>query len=313
MKPALEGYADRVVATASPEDLRRLAEESGAVDRLVATNGHLRAVLTDTAVSPAARRSIIDDLLAERVSPITRRLVRFACGAVSAPEVPAALSWVAAEAARGAAGEVGVRTTLGRAGSRARVGGYAAALEEDLGVEDLEEIEDALFRLARVVESAPPLRKALSDRDLPAPKRAAILADLLAGKVPQSTSDLVGYVATAGRPRDVVGTLDWLAERTAAARGWRMARVHAGQAVGPAQRQELSESLARLAGAPVDLEITEEKELLGGVVVEIGDLLLDASARGRLERLKEHLLGGDWGEAGAMATQRSLSQKGADR
>ncbi len=50
--------------------------------------------------------------------------------------------------------------------SRQRVGGYATALHEDMSPPQLEAMEDELFRFARIVGSTPPLRGALTDRDL---------------------------------------------------------------------------------------------------------------------------------------------------
>jgi F-type H+-transporting ATPase subunit delta len=56
------------------------------------------------------------------------------------------------------------------------------------------------------------------------------------------------------------------------------------------QRRVLSEALAVLTGHPVELQVTIDAHLLGGVVVQVGDLLVDGSARHRLDQLKEHLL-----------------------
>ena len=52
----------------------------------------------------------------------------------------------------------------------------------------------------------------------------------------------------------------------------------------------MAAALQRIAGHPVELQITEDAELLGGAVVQIGDLLVDASAQRRLEQLHDHLL-----------------------
>ena len=69
-----------------------------------------------------------------------------------------------------------------------------------------------------------------------------------------------------------------------------MARVQAATDVGEDQRRRLSEALGVLAGNPVDLQVTIAPGLLGGVVVQVGDLLVDSSTRHRLDELKEHLL-----------------------
>ena len=69
-----------------------------------------------------------------------------------------------------------------------------------------------------------------------------------------------------------------------------MARVRSADDVVDAQRQDLRDALGRMTGAPVELQVTLDPVLLGGVVVQIGDLLVDGSARHRLDQLKEHLL-----------------------
>jgi F-type H+-transporting ATPase subunit delta len=66
--------------------------------------------------------------------------------------------------------------------------------------------------------------------------------------------------------------------------------VHSANAVDDTQRQNLGEALGRLTGGPVELQVIVDAELLGGVIVEVGDLLVDGTARHRLNELKEHLL-----------------------
>ena len=102
---------------------------------------------------------------------------------------------------------------------------------------------------------------------------------------------LAAYAVRGGRARDIVATLDALVEDAAQARGWRVAQVQAAaDAWTTTSSASLSEALARLAGNPVDLQVTVDPTLLGGVVVQVGDLLVDASTRHRLDELKEHLL-----------------------
>src|SRR6266566_363809 len=50
--------------------------------------------------------------------------------------------------------------------------------------------------------------------------------------------------------------------------------------------------LEELTGGKIALETVVEPSLLGGVVVRVGDRLLDGSVRGRLERLRNQLASG---------------------
>ncbi len=66
--------------------------------------------------------------------------------------------------------------------------------------------------------------------------------------------------------------------------------MKAADDIGEEQRGVLRRELGRLAGNPVDLQVTIDPVLLGGVVVQLGDLLVDSSTRHRLDELKEHVL-----------------------
>jgi F-type H+-transporting ATPase subunit delta len=297
MNPVLEGYAAAVLEEAAEEPgMARLAEELAAVDELVASSDQLGAALTDTAVPPAARRAVLSDLLQDRVSAPARRLASFTAGAVAAPEVPAALGWLVHHARVAAERGLQLAAPQGYLEGRRRVGGYAQAVFEQLEAATLEEVEDELFRFARTAETTPVLRSLLTDRDQAVAVRKGVVDDLLAGKVQPATLRLVDFVVTGGRARDALGTLFWLVDQTAAARGWRVARVRAAADLDQIEREHLGASLRRLTGGPVELQVTLEPELLAGVVVRIGDLQVDASCRGRLDELAEHMAAGTWHE-----------------
>lgn len=294
MNPELEGYAAAVPAAA----------DLAAVDALFVANTALQAALTDTSIAPATRRAVLSDLLEGKVSEDARRMASFAAGAVPAPEVPAAIAWLAQRARRAAAGGAEELAPLGHLGSRVRVGGFATAVLEDLDTGSLEEVEDELFRFARTVETTPALRSALSDRELPGEVRRDVVIELLHGRALEATERLMAFAVSAGRPRDVVGTMYWLVDRVAEARGWRVAVVDAARPVDDEERRKLSESLARLVGAPVDLEVRVDPALLAGVRVRIGDVQVEATARGRLDELREHVVASGWENRGLSAAGR---------
>ena len=297
MNPSLQGYTAAVAETAGPAALPALAADLEAIEQLVLSNPQLRAALTDTAVSGPARRAVMLDLLEGKVSPAARRVAAFACMAVEAPEVPSALGWVSTRVRHLGEGQ-DEEPGLSLLQSRRRVGGFATAVHEDMSTAELESLEDDLFRFARIVESTPALRSALSDRDLDVVARQGLVTQLLEGKLPATSLALARYAVTGGRARDVVGTLDYLVELTAQARGWRIARVRSAAPIDDDQRSELTESLGTLAGAPVELQIEVDESLLSGALIRIGDLQVDATARGRIDALREHFAPNDWEPAG---------------
>jgi F-type H+-transporting ATPase subunit delta len=294
VNPTLQGYAAAVLEAAASADLGALAADVEAIEQLVLSNGMLRAALSDTAVSGTARRAVVLDLLEGRVRPDARRLAAYACMVVPAQDVTGALSWLSTRA-RHAAEQPGLpEPGLSLTQSRQRVAGYAAAVHEDMSTAQLESLEDDLFRFARIVASTPALRSALTDRDLDVAARQGLVTQLLDGKVAPTTVSIVRYAVAGGRARDIVGTLDFLVERTAQARGWRIAQVRAAQPIDEAQQRALADSLASLAGSPVELQVEIDDSLLSGARIRIGDLQVDATARGRIDALREHIAPAGW-------------------
>jgi ATP synthase F1 delta subunit len=303
--PVLRGYATAILESARAEGNAALvADELIQVERLIVDTPALGTALTDTVVPAAARRAVVTDLLESRVTAATLRLVVRVVDTESAPEITVGLHDVAELAflMQGRSDEEATtddELLLGRTSARRMIAGYAMAVFETLPeASELDDIEDQLFRFARVVESTPALRSALTDRNLPLPVRRGVVGDLLGGRAHAATVRLVDE-SLRGRTRDLVATLDWLVVQAAQARGWRVARVRAAREVDSGERQQLSDALGRLAGAPVELQVFVDENLLGGATVQIGDLLVDATIRHRLEQLQEHLLGAEGETRGA--------------
>ena len=107
-----------------------------------------------------------------------------------------------------------------------RIEGYARALFEIARAEGtLDEVEDELFRFARSFESSDELRNALTDEQIPAAKRQAIVEDLLGGKATGTTTQLVSMVVGSGRGRDLPAIIDQLVARASSAKNLEVAEV----------------------------------------------------------------------------------------
>ncbi len=60
----------------------------------------------------------------------------------------------------------------------------------------------------------------------------------------------------------------------------------------PSEVSALTARLEQMTGGRVELDVTVDPSLLGGLVVRVGDRLIDGSVRGRLERLRNQLVSG---------------------
>lgn len=66
-------------------------------------------------------------------------------------------------------------------------------------------------------------------------------------------------------------------------------RVRSALPIEPAQQQQLTGALAKRFDRMVTLDVLLDPDLIGGAVVEAGDVVIDGSVRGRLSRLRAEM------------------------
>jgi F-type H+-transporting ATPase subunit delta len=76
------------------------------------------------------------------------------------------------------------------------------------------------------------------------------------------------------------------------ARGIVAATVSTPEPLSAADLAAVQVRVEQLAGAKVELATAVDPALIGGLTIKIGDRLIDASVRGRLERLRGRLVQG---------------------
>ena len=152
---------------------------------------------------------------------------------------------------------------------------------------DLAEVEDELFRLGRVLESNDELRSALTDQHVPVSRRQQIIEDLLAGKATQTTLAIVSMIVGAGRAADLVKIANELEQRTASNSGQAVAEVRSAVALTDAQLTELTAALKARTNMDILVKNIVDPSVMGGLVTQIGDSVLDGTVRTRLNQLRD--------------------------
>ena len=170
------------------------------------------------------------------------------------------------------------------------IDGYASALFEIARAEGtLDEVEDELFRFARSFDSNDGLRSALTDEMIPAERRQAIVEDLLGGKATTTTTQLISMVVGAGRGRDLPQIIDRLVDRASSAKQLELANVRVAVPLSEDQTQRLAAALSNATGKQLNMKVTVDPSVLGGVVATIGDTVIDGTVRTRIDQLKSRL------------------------
>lgn len=168
-----------------------------------------------------------------------------------------------------------------------RTAAYASALFGVARSEGgLAEVEDELFRFARTLEGNDELRTTLTDAALPVSRRQQIVEDLLGGRANPITTSLLSMVVGTGRSRDLPAIIDELVRISASEGNKEVAEVRAAVPLTDDQKTRLAAALAQATGKQVELKVIVDPSVLGGVVAQVGDTVLDGSVRTRLAQLK---------------------------
>jgi len=122
----------------------------------------------------------------------------------------------------------------------------------------------------------------------PAEKKQAVLAELLPG-IPPTVTNFFAILAHRDRldliPQIVTAFRRLLNEH----RNVVVADVTTAVPIDERQKALIASRLGRRLGKTVTLETHVDPSILGGVVAQVGDDVIDGSVRGRLERLRRAL------------------------
>jgi F-type H+-transporting ATPase subunit delta len=131
----------------------------------------------------------------------------------------------------------------------------------------------------------------LSDRKASVEGRKALLDRLLSGRVNPVTELLLRNVLTGAHVGTAEIAIERLSEVASRRRGQSVARVTTAVPLTPAQEQQLTDVLGRLYGRQVGLQVTVDPDVLGGLIIQVGDEVIDGSIAHRLEAARRRLAG----------------------
>jgi F-type H+-transporting ATPase subunit delta len=153
----------------------------------------------------------------------------------------------------------------------------------------LAEVEDELFRFAQALEGNDALRSALIDKQLPVSGRQQVIEDLLGGKASPATIGAISMVVAAGRAGELLDIARAVLDRGAELRDHAVAEVRSAVPLTDDQQSRLVTALKKSTGKDVEIKVVIDPSVLGGVITQIGDTVIDGSLRNRLNKVRESL------------------------
>ncbi|MBD17173.1 MAG: ATP synthase F1 subunit delta [Actinobacteria bacterium] len=169
-----------------------------------------------------------------------------------------------------------------------KIQGYARAI---LAVASAEsngaQIEDEIYRFSQVLQSSEELKSTLSDASIPSARRQQIVEDLLDGQATQTTVALVSMIVAAGMGSDIKAIADRVIGLGAESRDKAVAEVYSVVDLSSDQQQRLAAALKSATGKDVEMKIIIDESVMGGLLVQIEDEVIDGTVRTRLKQLRE--------------------------
>ncbi|MCU0295967.1 MAG: F0F1 ATP synthase subunit delta [Candidatus Nanopelagicales bacterium] len=223
----------------------------------------LRQTLSDSALDTAAKNALLQRLLGDKMAQSALELIG----------VAVTQRWSTDADMVDALDETGQNLLLMSAEKQGR----------------LDRVEEEVFRFGRIIDSNPDLQMALTNPAVGEDAKASITGQLLDGKADEITVRLLQSVTTELHGRPVQVAVAGLSTLAAARRGRVVAEVRSARELSDEQKRRLVEALGRLHNRDVQLNVTVDPSIVGGLEVRVGDEVIDGTLSTRIEAARRRL------------------------
>ncbi len=260
---AVEGRWEPVVAAAGSDALSLAGELFALVD-VLDTSGSLRRIFADPSTEAPAKAAVV-----------ARLLQRADVRTVAVAQDLAAQRWSAERDLADAAQHLGVTAAL--------------AAAESSGM--LDTVADDLFEITRALAGQRELRRTLHDASVPPAARASLIDAVLGDGGTPTTRVLARRAAAAPRGRRFVAALGDVVDLIAERRNRQVATVTVAAPLDGVQRDRLAGLLATALGRQVEVNVLVDPTVVGGLRVQSGADVIDATVLARLVDARRRMVG----------------------
>ena len=166
---------------------------------------------------------------------------------------------------------------------------YARAVFEAAQDEGkLETVAEELHDLAAAIGQVPELQAVLDNPELDRDVKVAVLEDVL-GDADELSRNFVRLLAEKGRAGEIVEIVRELDALAAAEQQVLSVELTTAYELSDEEFEQIVRQIEDASGRTVQAGRSVDPDLIGGIVLQAGSMRLDASVRGRLERLRQEL------------------------
>jgi F-type H+-transporting ATPase subunit delta len=250
----------------------QLAKELFGILGTVDSSAGLRRALTDPSRSGDEKSALVKRLVGGKVS-------------ADAAEIAGGLAssrWASARDIGDALETLGATVVIAVAENKSAVSAS--------GISGLEELENDLFSFNQAVASNHEVQRALSEPQASAAAKISLAEKLVPG-ASEEAKVLIGQAVSAPRGIKPTNLVARFAELAAKRQQRWIATVSVTRPLTETQFARLQAGLNSLYGRELKVNLTVDPDLIGGIRVQVGDEVLDASVVTRLGELHRQLAG----------------------
>jgi F-type H+-transporting ATPase subunit delta len=151
------------------------------------------------------------------------------------------------------------------------------------------DVTGELLEVGRVIRGHSDLQLAMSDKRAQAEAKMALAHSLFGTKVSSAAMEITKHLVALPRGRRVSDALSQAASVVADQQGLGLAEVRVASSLAAAQETSLRETLKKRFGRDHYLDVVVDPEVIGGVRIRVGDVVIDASVSKQLSDMRIQL------------------------
>jgi F-type H+-transporting ATPase subunit delta len=153
----------------------------------------------------------------------------------------------------------------------------------------LDAVGEQLGDFVEAAQDIPELRELLRNPQLD-PRAKAAAVDAVLGDTDKLLRNFLALLIEKGRAGEIERIAEEFERLAAAEEGRLTVELTTAQQLSDDEARGIIEQIEHASGRKVEATRRVDPELIGGIVLQAGSLRLDASLRGRLERLRRELI-----------------------
>lgn len=171
-------------------------------------------------------------------------------------------------------------------------GTYGEALFE-LAVEEnkLDSLTEEMQMLGQILSENEELGRLMNHPKISKDEKLQVMENIFKERISRELMGFLSIIITKDRYREIDSILEYFLDRVKEVKGIGVAYVTTVCSLSDEQKEQIVRTLLSTTGyQQMEMHYQEDKSLIGGMVIRIGDRIVDSSIKTKLEELQKQLM-----------------------